>query len=90
MDGHQQHPLLKVIEGGEPIEDESEWDGRFMLNAGILIKHLHASSPPSHESTVATDLLDWADRLEAHGRSRLESLGRPALQAVRIAQAAQG
>ena len=78
-----QHPLLKVVEGiGEPEQTQDEWEGRFMLGVAVLVKQLHAANPPQQLSRVGADLLEWADRLEAHGRSRLESLGLPVLQAV--------
>lgn len=81
MDG--QHPLLKVVEGiGKAEDGVDEWSARFMLGVGVLIRELHSSCPPPGRSRVAQDLLDWADALEADGRSRLELLGRPHLQAL--------
>lgn len=87
MKDSQQHPLLKVVQGADDAEESvTEWDARFELNVALLIRQLHASDPPSRPSVVSSDLLEWADLLEADGRLRLGDLGVAPLRPLREAR----
>lgn len=77
--------ILGVVEGdadGEAVGDAAEWDARFELALGNIIRRLIAHDPPPAGSCLAADAQRWSEALRSDGQARLAAVGLHRLRAV--------
>lgn len=77
--------ILGVVEGdadGDAAVVAEEWDARFELALGNIIRRLIAHDPPPAGSRVAADAQRWSEALRSDGQARLAAAGLHRLRAV--------
>jgi hypothetical protein len=66
------------------IDEAAAWEARFQIWLSAQLHTYLASSPPPPDSTVAPEVAEWADNLEADGEARFAKIGmRRRLAAIR-------